>query len=117
MFWHRHYVRLLSALATGQAPPLPAESYPALNTRAYREFQSEAMPALAARLARYQRQVDRLRRSLPNPTVEFPLKQGSSCHRADDWIPRIAAHIRGHVLRLRRAERRRSVLRATGIRS
>lgn len=106
VFWHREYVRVAWALVEGCPPELRSGKFRELNALAAEDYKSESLPALATRLARLQWQLDRALRRLPDPSVNFPVKQGGSFWRARDRLPTIESHIRNHVRRLKRAARK-----------
>jgi len=95
VFWHREYVNIARDLLAGRQPGLRHGNFKSLNAQASQEFQDESLPELAGLL------VDL--RALPDSQPHFPLKQGGHPWRVVDLVPRIEAHIRNHVDRLKRA--------------
>lgn len=104
VFWHREYVKIARAICRGSEPAFRVGKYRELNALAATEFRQISMPALAARLLRLQKQLAALGSAIP--PVSFPLKENATCHTLDEWAPQIEAHIRGHLLRLSRAQER-----------
>ena len=109
VFWHREYVNIAHDLVAGRQPGLRHGTFKALNAQASQEFQDESLPELADLLLEFQRQLDALLRALPNIEAPFPLKQGGNPWRVADLVPRIEAHIRNHIDRLKRACARQRV--------
>ena len=105
VFWHRQYVAIASALAQGRAPTLLEGRFPAFYQQAAREFAAVPMPALAGQLAEFQARLDDALRAIPDWSVEFPIKQGGKVISVEERVPSLAAHIRNHVISLRKAQR------------
>ena len=103
VFWHREYVNIARDLVAGRQPGLRHGTFKSLNAQASQEFQYESLPELAGLLVELQHQLDALLRALPDSQVHFPLKQGGHPWRVADLVPRIEAHIRNHVDRMKRA--------------
>ena len=103
VFWHREYVNIARDLLAGRQPGLRHGNFKSLNAQASQEFQDESLPELAGLLVDLQRQLDAWLRALPDSQAHFPLKQGGHPWRVVDLVPRIEAHIRNHVDRLKRA--------------
>jgi uncharacterized small protein (DUF1192 family) len=106
VFWHREYVRVITALAECRQPALKSGTFAELNAGADREFQTYSMPELAQRLASLQEELVRLLQQLTHWRMDFPVKQGGHFWSVEDRIPSIEAHIRNHVVRLKRAARK-----------
>ena len=90
-------------LVAGRQPGLRHGTFNSLNAQASQEFQDESLPELAGLLVEFQRQLDVLLHSLPDNQAHFPLKQGSHPWPVTELVPRIEAHIRNHVDRMKRA--------------
>jgi hypothetical protein len=103
VFWHREYVHVIRALAECQSYPLKAGTFEELNAQAYEEFQSYSMWELADRLACLQEDLVEYLQRLTYWRMDFPVKQGGRFWSVEDRIPTIEAHIRNHILRLRKA--------------
>jgi hypothetical protein len=105
VFWHREYVAVMGAIARGRQPILCAGKFYQLNQLAYREFQNVPLPILTKRLIRLQSDLGSVAVNVPN-RHKFAFKAGSKPQPITYWLPRIQAHIDGHVARLRQAEKR-----------
>ena len=105
VFWHREYVAIAEALAEGNSPTLLQGRFTAFYQQACREFASVPMPVLAMRLGEYQLRLDRALRAIPDWNAEFPIKQGGKFTSVEERVPSLAAHIRNHVISLRKAQR------------
>ncbi len=106
VFWHREYVNVARALAECRQPTLRAGTFAQLNAQAYREFERYPMHELADCLASLQEQLVWLLQQLSYWRMDFPVKQGGHFWSVEDRIPSIEAHIRNHVVRLKRAARK-----------
>lgn len=109
VFWHAEYVRIAAALAANRSPRLLTGRFLDWNARATERFGSEPLPVLAQKLARSQSQLHGELMRVPNWRVKFPIKAESSHSTVSEWIPRVQAHLAGHLLRLQRARRRQAV--------
>ena len=107
VFWHREYVAVIGALAKRQKLQLRTEKFYQLNALACREFQNTSMRVLTKRLIRLQSELESVVEKLPNANVKFAFKQGAQPQRIGYWLPRIQAHIQGHLARLRQVERKK----------
>lgn len=105
VFWHREYVAVLGAIGDGYKPKLRTGKYNELNALACREFKNTAMHVLTKRLIRLQSELESIAPILPN--VKFAFKVNSKTQRIDYWLPRIQAHIGGHLARVRRIEKKK----------
>ena len=105
VFWHREYVAIAEALAAGRAPVLLEGRFTQFYQQACREFASVPLPVLAMRLGEYQLRLDGALRAIPDWRAEFPIKQGGKCVAIEERVPGLAAHIRNHVVSLRKAQR------------
>ena len=105
VFWHREYVLIIKALKAGQQPSLKSGTYAELNSAATCEFLNIPMFELAHELRSYQDQLADDLQLLPNWNIDFPVKFGSRSGSVAGRLPSIESHIRGHVRRLKRAER------------
>lgn len=103
VFWQREYVRVISALVDCRQVALKSGTFNALNTRAYEEFQPFSIFQLANKLASLQETLDRLLRQLPDRDINSPLKQGGQFKGVTDRLSAIEAHVRNHVIKLKRA--------------
>jgi hypothetical protein len=108
VFWHREYVAIAQALASGRRPELRSGAFVELNARAYQEFADMPLPALARCLVMLQELLEAALRHLPDWEINFPVKQGGRYWSIGERLPTIESHIRRHVARLRHAARRRS---------
>ena len=105
VFWHREYVAIVEALAAGQPPVLLQGRFPAFYQQASLEFASVPMPLLATRLGEFQVRLDAALCVIPDWSADFPIKQGGKFTPVEERVPSLAAHIRNHVMALRKAER------------
>lgn len=106
VFWHAEYVRIAAALAANRSPRLLTGRFLDWNAHATEVFGPEPMPVLAQKLARSQSRLhDELMR-VPNWRVKFPIKAESAHSTVSEWVPRVQAHLAGHLARLERARRR-----------
>lgn len=105
VFWHREYVHILGALLSGRPPDLRAGKFRELNELAYAEFRDRQMIELVALLSDYQEQLESLVKSGFDPHLRMPVKQGSNAWGVLELMDRIEAHIRSHLLRLKKAQR------------
>lgn len=103
VFWHREYAHVISALVDCRQLTLRSGTFNALNAQGYEKFQPFTMRQLANKLVSLQETLDRLLRQLPDWDIDFPLKQGGQFERVADRLPAIEAHVRNHVLKLKRA--------------
>jgi len=107
VFWHREYVRIVRALATGHKPRLRTGKFHEMNAQAAREFRGVSLPQLARQFGQLQSLLERLLLALPDWRIDFPIKAGGKRTRVAERVPQIAAHIVHHVTRLRHALKRR----------
>ena len=108
VFWHNANVAVAWALVTHRAPPFFTGPYIDLNAQATDALRSESMAALSQMLADRQRQFVRALSRLPDWGVDFPIKEGCQTVSAVRHLHDIDAHIRGHVMRLKRAAHERA---------
>jgi len=104
-FWHREYVAISRAMLDGRNPPLKEGTYAELNAQATKEFARQAMDDLAFMLLGLQETLRGQLLALPDWSVDFPVKKGGRPKCVTERVPDIESHLRGHVRRLRRAER------------
>lgn len=102
VFWHREYVNIARDLAAGRQPGLRHGTFHSLNAQASQEFQDESLPELAGLLVEFQHHLDTLLRALPDNQAQFPLKQGGHPWQVAELVPRIEAHVRSHLVRMKR---------------
>lgn len=105
VFWHREYVAVSQALLKGQKPPLKEGTYAQLNRVATREFAGRSMAELIQSLLAMQESFRQHLLALPDWSIDFPVKQAGRFKSVADRVLNIESHIRGHIRRLRRAER------------
>ena len=105
VFWHREYVAIIQALLEDQEPPLKEGTYAQLNCEATIEFADRSMDELARSLLALQASLRKQLLALPDWSVDFPVKRGSRRKSVSERVPGIAGHVRGHMKRLRRADR------------
>jgi hypothetical protein len=105
VFWHREYALIIKALKDGQQPRLKAGTYAELNSAATCEFLNTPMSELAHQLRSHQDQLVDDLRLLPNWDIDFPVKSVGRSESVAGRLPSIGSHIRGHLRRLKRAER------------
>ncbi|MBN2472238.1 MAG: DinB family protein [Anaerolineae bacterium] len=102
VFWQCEHLGIAQALAAGEQPDLKTGTLADLNRGACEELRSEPVDALLARLTARQAALDAVLREL-DWAQEFPLKQGGRPSTVEDRVFGLAAHIRQHVMQLRRA--------------
>lgn len=107
VFWHREHATVIRAWANGRRPKLRIGKYRELNTLAYQEFKDVPMQTLARRLSYWQRILNDVARGMPATEIRFAFRQGSKPQELDYWLPRIHAHVEGHLIRLERVERKK----------
>ena len=105
VFWHREYVAVISAIAQGKKPQLHVEKFYELNALAYREFKNVSRQTLTKRLVRLQSELEQVALGV-NGNTKFAFKEGVKTRTLAHWLPKIRAHIEGHLVRLRRIEKR-----------
>ena len=108
VFWHREYVAIAQALASGRQPELRSGTIVELNARAYQEFAGMPLPALARCLVTLQELLEAALWHLPDWEINFPVQQGGRYCSIDERLLAIESHIHRHVARLRNAARQRS---------
>ena len=106
VFWHHEYCAISHALLLGQKPTLLAGSLALLNEQATCKYQKQDMVELVLCLTEQQKTLEINLRHLENWNVNFPFKKG--CRRIDvaGRICSINNHIRHHLVRQERADRR-----------
>jgi hypothetical protein len=104
--WHRHYVSIARALAGGRRPHLVPEAAMAPESATDRGCRDEPLPVLAAQLIALQADLAEALRAVSDWGVAFPLEPGGRHRSVRDQVTHIEAHIRQHVTRLRRVDRR-----------
>lgn len=102
VFWQCEHLTIAQALAAGQPPDLREGTLAELNRCACEELRSEPVDALLARLTARQAALDAVLRGL-DWAQDFPLKHGGRPSTVTDRVFGLAAHIRQHVMQLRRA--------------
>lgn len=105
VFWHREYVAITRAIVDGRKPTLRSGTYAQLNAGATMEFSEQTMADLACSLQDLQQTLLVHLRAIPDWSADFPVKKGSRFKSVADRVPDIESHLRGHIQRLRRAER------------
>jgi hypothetical protein len=105
VFWHREYVAVAQALLARRQPDLRLGTFTELNALACQEFAGEPLPALARCLLTLQELLEAALRHLPDWEINFPVKQGGRYWSVEERVAAIEAHIRHHIMRLRRAAR------------
>lgn len=107
-FWHQEYAVIAEALADGREPALCEGAFSVLNAQATRAYRHIPLPELAQWLLVTQARLDAAVRCLPDWSVHFPVKAGSpgKAGGVAGRLEAIESHIRNHVSRLQRLERR-----------
>ena len=105
VFWHREYVQIAQALSDGCQPSLRRGTFAQLNAEAAQEFAGQEMTDLTCSLLALGETLIGQLRSLPDWSMIFPVKYGSRPKSVAQRLPEIEGHLRGHIRRLRRAER------------
>ena len=103
VYWHNANVGIAWALVTHRVPPFFTGRYIDLNAKATDALRSESIDALCHMFAHRQRQLVRALRRLPDWGIEFPVKDGCLTVSAARHLHDTDAHIRGHIMRLKRA--------------
>lgn len=106
VFWHREYVTIAQALVVGGKPELKKGTYAELNAGATCEFEGKTMKELARLLIQYQKSLEEALQCLPDWGIHYPVKYGGRLKCVAERLPAIESHIRNHMRRLQRAERR-----------
>jgi hypothetical protein len=106
VFWHQEYATIAESLAEGRRPLLREGAFSVLNAHAVCLYRHISLPELARRLLSTQDRLDMALRSLPDWSVNFPVKVGGRFWKVADRLEAIESHIRNHVVRLRRRQRR-----------
>lgn len=106
VFWHREYMIVAKTLVAGEKPRLKKGTYAELNAAATCEFEGQTMEELAHLLVEYQTSLEGTLLCLPDWGVVFPVKYGGRLKNVADRLKDIEAHIRNHVDKLQRADRR-----------
>jgi hypothetical protein len=106
LFWHLEYAAVAEALVEGHQPVLREGAFSVLNAQATRLYQYIPLPELADWLLSTQERLDAALRLLPDWSVNFPVKAGGRFWNVADRLETIESHIRNHVGRLRRLQRR-----------
>ena len=106
VFWHHEYCVISQTLLLGQKQTLLAGSLALLNEQATCKYQKNNMVELALSLADQHRTLEINLSHLEDWNVNFPFKKG--CRRIDvaGRICSINNHIRHHLVRQERADRR-----------
>ncbi|HVU13026.1 MAG TPA: hypothetical protein VHD90_17230 [Phototrophicaceae bacterium] len=102
VFWHEQYVAVAQAIVDRRIPELKAGVFDQLNRTASSGFSSDSMTMLAYDLACLQREFVSLLHQIPDWTINFPIKADSTPCSLNQRLLEIDAHIRQHVLRLKR---------------
>ncbi len=103
VYWHERYVEVLRALAVGQQPSLIDGTYDALDASARHHYASEPMVMLAERLNLLHHELDGLLRTLPDWSVEFPVKHNCESCSVYERVELIHEQIHAHTAILKRA--------------
>ena len=106
VFWYREYVTIAQALVDGCPPELKKGTYAELNAEATCEFAGKTMEELAHQLDEYHKNLAETLLCLPDWGINYPVKYGGRLKSVAERLPEIESHIRNHVRRLQRAERR-----------
>lgn len=106
VFWHREYITIAQALVDGSEPVLKKGTYAKLNAGATCEFECKTMKELAQLLVVYQKNLEAVLQRLPDWGIMYPVKYGGRLKCVAERLPAIESHIRNHVSRLQRADRR-----------
>ena len=106
VFWHREYLTIAQALVEGSKPRLKEGTYAELNAGATCEFECKSMDELAQLFVQYQKSLEAALQCLPDWGIIYPVKYGGRLKCVAERLPAIESHIRNHVSRLQRAERR-----------
>jgi len=103
IFWHEEYVRIAQAIAAGDEPDLKMGTFDMLNAAARQHYHNEPMPMLAHKLTLLQRELAATLRTLPDWSVNFPVKRDSGFCNVNERLSIIEQNIRNRVLLLKRA--------------
>ncbi|HCB50905.1 MAG TPA: hypothetical protein DEP47_15660 [Chloroflexi bacterium] len=106
VFWHREYVAIAQALVDGCKPELKKGTYAELNAEATCAFEGKTMKELARLFVQYQKRLEEALQCLPDWEVMYPVKYGGRLKCVAERLPAIESHIRNHIRKLQRAERR-----------
>lgn len=105
LFWHREYVIISRALLDNCELPLKDGTYAQLNADATREFAGRSMEDLACSLLALHAPLRKQLLALPDWSINFPVKRDSRPKNVAERVWAIERHLRGHIRRLRRADR------------
>lgn len=106
VFWHREYVTIAQSLVEGGQPKLKKGTYAELNAGATYEFEGKTVEELVQQLDKHQKDLSETLLCLPDWGINYPVKYGGRLKSVTERLPEIESHIRNHVNRLQRAQRR-----------
>lgn len=104
VYWHEQYLAIARAICEGRSPELRQGTYDSINAIARQKYASEPQPFLAHRLSAVQQELDACLRSIPDWSVNFPVKHDSGFCTVGERVRLIEEHIRNRVTILKRAE-------------
>lgn len=104
VFWHEQYVETARALLEGRNPVLKAGSFERLNQTARSQYASDSKTMLAYDLSCLQKEFDHIVQQIEDWSVNFPIKYDGATKTLIEQVVEIEAHIRHHILRLKRAQ-------------
>jgi hypothetical protein len=96
VFWHEQYVRIARAIAEGRKPELLTGSFETLNARARIEHRNNSMLSLVFKLKDLQKEFREILMSLPDWSVNFPVKFDSKDMSVEDRLIEIESVISMH---------------------
>ena len=105
VFWHREYVQVTRAMIDDRQPSLRRGTFAQLNAEATKEFSEHKMTDLASTLVALGETLLGQLQAMPDWSAIFPVKHGVRPKSVADRLSEIEGHLRGHISRLRRAER------------
>ncbi len=106
VFWHLEYVHIVEAMVARKPYHLRHGKFNDLNALAAHQVRDEPMFILARRLTYRQKHLAKALRQLRDWEQDLPVKADCGSCSVAMRVREIEAHIRGHVLRLRRVARR-----------
>ncbi len=107
VFWHREYLRLITALADGRDPQPLIGKFRHYNAQAAEMYAHQSMPELARQFAKLHAELDCALNRLSNWRIAYPHKEGVANRSVSTHMSQILAHVDGHITRLERAAKRR----------
>jgi uncharacterized protein DUF1706 len=106
VFWHEQYARITESITRGQTPTLLQGTFKEWNAKATQLERRTTVDELLGRFKAANSRLIAIAEHRNARALSFCFREGSKSWLYDDALVAISRHIRGHIEKLRRSERR-----------